>query len=186
MRLRVILNGPPDCDNDTLASRMVEYGFQHKAFKTQLYKDTAEHFGLDLNDFIRRATDRGLKETGYGRRKMTPREMLIYTSEEVIKPQYGEGYFGQAAAGQCLMDEAYLAVFSDGGFREEIFPLVDTYDTLVIFRLHRDGCSFVRDSRDYLGGSRTPTTWNWSPVTSMAGWMSLWTSWTTIWTEKSC
>ena len=156
----VILNGPPNSGKDTLADLLTAYGFKKQEMKARLYEDTANHFDVDLPELKRRATDRILKEEGWYElpydwellQSMSPREALIHTSETVIKPNHGDDYFGLAAAGKCKLDYATLAVFSDGGFEAEIAPLIDAYKNVLIFRLHRDGCTFEGDSRDYLEG----------------------------------
>ena len=165
----IIFNGPPGCGKDTLAELLADEGYKHMAMKTSLYKATATYFNVDLEAFIDQATDRVCKElpwhplrraNGNARpndvgnliHSYTPREALIHVSEDIIKPTYGEDFFGKAAAQSCLNADAQYAVFSDGGFKEEIYPLMDVYQTVFIIQLFRKGCSFANDSRDYLNG----------------------------------
>lgn len=163
MDLAVILNGPPGCGKDTLAEAIGKYNFIHRSFKKQLYIETARHFGVELEAFIAEATDRKRKEMpwfplyqytpqGNLERTLTPREALIYVSEELIKPTEGKDFFGKAAAEACLKDNVRWAVFSDGGFEEEIEPLVEAFGQVVVVRLHREGYTFEGDSRRYLEG----------------------------------
>jgi len=149
-KLCVILNGPPGVGKDTLAERLEAYGFHHQSFKTQLYRDTATHFRVDLDVFKAAATDRELKERPFAPTGISPRDMMIYTSEKVMKPALGEDYYGKAAVQRCIWNDLPLVVFSDGGFKEEILPLQDLYEHVVIFRLHRDGFDFNNDSRSYI------------------------------------
>jgi len=166
--LCMILNGPPGCGKDTLAEGLVArgLGFTKMQFKEALYRATAEHFRVPLREFIHRATDRDAKEIPWCKLRIwceetlkyqhiSPRWALIYTSEAVIKPKHGASYFGQAAAQRCAVDRVTRAVFSDGGFAEEIEPLADLYDQLVVVQLYRDGFTFNNDSRDYVTGPRT-------------------------------
>ena len=160
----VIMNGPPNSGKDTLAFMLEEYGFVKMAFKDQLYIETAKYFGVNLQELIRRASDRVLKEQPWKELEYTisphydesfyrtPRQALILTSENYIKPNQGDDYFGLAAVEACKKRVATMAVFSDGGFASEIKPLADAYKHVVIFRLHRKGCSFEGDSRSYLPG----------------------------------
>ena len=162
MRQCIILNGPPGCGKDTLASLLAErHGFTHMAFKTALYRATATFFNVDIDAFMEQATCRRRKEmpwhpltmyakTGNLIRTFTPREALIHVSEDVIKPNYGNDYFGKAAAQDCLNHKAEYAVFSDGGFAEEILPLIELYDRVYILKLYREGFDFDNDSRDYI------------------------------------
>jgi hypothetical protein len=80
----------------------------------------------------------------------SPRQALIYVSEEVVKPAFGQDYFGRYAA-QRLTPGA-LHIFSDGGFIKEIQPVIDAVgpENLLLVQLHRDGFSFEGDSRRYI------------------------------------
>lgn len=158
----IILNGPPNCGKDTLGAILVEYGFVKHAMKDQLYIDTAKEFGVNLYELVRRASDRELKEEPWLEltlpesdslsRILSPREALIHTSENIIKPTQGDDYFGLAAAEACRVAGDPLVVFTDGGFQAEIAPLLKTFHSVVVFRLQREGCSFEGDSRKYLQG----------------------------------
>lgn len=81
---------------------------------------------------------------------ISPREALIYTSELVYKPKYGKDYFGKCAAES--LSEGVLNVFSDGGFKEEIIPLIDKvgYTNITLVHLYRKHTSFAGDSREYI------------------------------------
>lgn len=153
----VILNGPPHSGKDTLAELLSVFGFKQMAMKTQLYIDTAKYFGIQLEKLIIAASDRELKEHPWQRLKLgnmvlSPRDALIHVSEKCIKPTQGDDYFGKAAARACTEAGAPLVVFSDGGFASEIKPLEEVFREVVIFHLHRAGCSFAGDSRSYLEG----------------------------------
>lgn len=82
--------------------------------------------------------------------RLSVREAMIYTSEVVCKPTFGSNYFGIAAASS--IQEDYINVFSDGGFVEELTPIIDKLgkENVMIVRIHREGCDFSGDSRDYL------------------------------------
>lgn len=155
MKTCVILNGPPGCGKDTIAGVLTGFGFKQAEMKRELYVQTARIFDVDVEELHRRATDRELKEQPW-LGKLSPRDMLIHASEEIIKPCHGKDFFGLAAA-KHLSNEAtfsfgrpFRAVFSDGGFREEIAPLVEKFDSVLIVRLHREGYTFKGDSRSYL------------------------------------
>lgn len=77
----VVLNGPPGCGKDTLANMLSRDGvFVKHQFKDALYEHTAKHFQVDLDKFIKFASDRDLKDSkslaGLGGR--TPRQALIH------------------------------------------------------------------------------------------------------------
>jgi len=148
----VLLNGPPGCGKDTLANLLAEHGFHHHRYKEQLYTDTANYYGVPVEEFRRWATDRILKELVHRALGVSPREAMIHVSESVFKPRYGNAYFGHAAAQRCVQQRSGLAVFSDSGFAEEVTPMQALYDHVVVFRLHREGFTFGSDSRRYLQG----------------------------------
>lgn len=149
----IILNGPPLCGKDTIADKMIENDLAGDFFKLQ-YKDkliklTRVAYSLTEDQWDEIYT-RDRKEVPtpllWGR---SPREALIHMSETVIKPAFGRDYFGKAAADNIQYNK--VNVFSDGGFPEEIAPLIELVGVnhLVVVRLHADGCSYDGDSRSY-------------------------------------
>lgn len=155
-KLGIILNGPPGCGKDTIANLMAG-SCKKRQFKDALYEHTAKHFEIDLDKFIHYASDRDLKDSrslaGLGGR--TPREALIYISEQIFKPRYGNAYFGECEASRLHSlfgnAEGFVnVVYPDGGFEDEITPVESFFDHVVIIRLHRDGFDFSNDSRSYI------------------------------------
>ena len=79
----------------------------------------------------------------------SPRQFMIWISEDVIKPQFGEQYFGRIMA-ENVRDSQVPIIVTDGGFPEEVKPLVSDGIQVNICRLHRTGYTFDGDSRNYL------------------------------------
>lgn len=109
----IILNGPPGVGKDTIANAIVEQGksITHLRFKDQLYRETFELFSsyyrnhnegdtpLTYGEFTKLCTDRVAKETPQAALSdLTPRQALIHTSENVVKPLMGADHYGIAAA----------------------------------------------------------------------------------------
>lgn len=157
----ILLNGPPGCGKDTIsnglwgASDIVGKQFKQMEVKYELFVQVIKYFSLDAHDqkeFYARYDNRAFKEEPWHiLENMSPREAMIHVSERVCKPRYGNNYFGKAAASRLLShwrEGAKLAVFSDGGFREEVQELAKVANLFVV-RLHGRG-DWGNDSRSYL------------------------------------
>ena len=158
LKLVIVLNGPPGVGKDTIARAMTEMlGAPVKLeFKTQLFTELALWSGVPVHELIARNSDRSLKEVPWDKLKgLSVRQALIHVSEDIIKPRYGAGYFGTAAAARAeqVIEAGGVPVFSDGGFNVEIQALASAVGPdvpVLVVRMHRDGCSFDGDSRSYI------------------------------------
>lgn len=152
----LILNGPPGCGKDALASFLVKNvnDSKHLMFKESLYKLALDAAGLQSH-YTELFTDRQLKESiatspfYVAGQKVSPRQWLIHTSENLIKPNFGKSFFGDKAASVIAASNAKLFVFSDGGFKEEVLPLIDVGHVTII-QIKRPNCSYKGDSRNWL------------------------------------
>lgn len=159
----LILNGPPGCGKDALARFLVENvkTAKHLMFKESLYKLSLDAAGLQSH-YTELFTDRQLKESVttspfyVAGQKVSPRQWLIHISENLIKPNFGKSFFGDKAASIVEASNAKLFVFSDGGFKEEILPLI-AVGHVTIIQIKRPGCSFEGDSRDWLHSNMFPS-----------------------------
>lgn len=149
----VIFNGPPGSGKDEAAAWFKRRGFAHLSFKHYLFRETIAEFGVDTIWFMDGYNNRDIKETPESElRGMSRREAMIHTSEDVIKPKYGKSYFGNKVADEVDIDREY--VVSDGGFIEELEPLIEKIgvENIILVQLVRDGCSYSTDSRRYFNG----------------------------------
>jgi hypothetical protein len=113
----------------------------------------AEHVGFDQLALLEQNKDK----EGYGcLEAVTPRDILIALSEDVIKPLCGQEYFGRVA----MMRLVYLIekhgaecfIASDGGFAVELDPIIRFFGSgnVFVINLCREGCTYESDSRGYL------------------------------------
>ena len=154
----IILNGPPGSGKDTIADFIAaEFNADHLRFKTKLYAITALINNIKLDTFMRYASDKDTKDSVELARGLTARQLLIETSENVIKPYYGKDYFGNDVGDSILTSDKSLFVLSDGGFPEELSSMIAAgrlnRSDVVIVKLYRNGCNFDNDSRSYFDES---------------------------------
>jgi len=148
----------------------------HREFKHSLFKITADMLGISVKDFLK-GYDMSIEDycnnyspfdnyfylsQGYtwwkdvplyrvgAKERLSKRQALIHTSENIIKPNFGEDAFGKMFVNN-LPEEGVVFV-SDGGFKEEILPIIDHIgkENLLIIRINREGYDFSNDSRNYL------------------------------------
>lgn len=143
----IIMNGPPRSGKDRAAKFLCyKYGWNHMEFKHQLFVETCERFGVSLDWFMENY-DMNKDEQQAELEGMSKRQALIDTSENNIKLSKGKDYFGVCSANNLIVG---VNVFSDGGFVEELTPIVEKSDSVIIVQIYRPGCSFDNDSRNYI------------------------------------
>lgn len=155
MKKLVLFNGPPSSGKDTAADYIAEkYNTGHHRMKDPLYILTAMLNLYNLEDFKRVAMDEKLKDTELLVRDMTARQLLIETSERVVKPFYGKDWFGKAVAKNIAESGDEIVVMSDCGFTDEVYAIIDTFELkqqdVLLVRIHRNGYDFGNDSRNYI------------------------------------
>lgn len=150
----IVFNGPPRSGKDQSCHFLVERGFEHLSFKKLLFEKTIEYYGVDEGWFMEGYEDRSVKERKEEKLdNLSRRDAMIFVSEKVYKPKYGSDIFGVECAKNIEVGKDYC--FSDGGFSEEIMPIINKCGTenICLVQLTRDGCDFSTDSRRYLNGN---------------------------------
>lgn len=154
----ILMNGPPDAGKDYATSKLVAAtGADHREFKNTLHNIAIAMTGLDRDRYFEIYNNKVWKEDPHPELLgMSPRGLLIWISEEVCKPKFGEEFFGMPAAGSVNPEVG--AVFSDSGFPEEVGPIARKVgaENIYVVRFSREGCSFEGDSRDYLKAEDCP------------------------------
>jgi len=153
----LLLNAPSGAGKDTIGKCLQDtYGCELKAFKTALYQSAYPFTNCNnYGQFIHYCTDRVLKEkrSGYFR-GMSPRDFLIYISESITKPHFGDQFFGEKSA-KSITNTAFESgvVFTDSGFEEEVHPLAKEFgeNNLCVVQFVGQGSEdFSGDSRDFI------------------------------------
>lgn len=149
----IIFNGPPSTGKTDLCDALLRHFgdgiVRHQQFKHQLFYAVCEHYGISYSELMLNYTEEKKNIPLEVLENQSPRQAMIFVSENIIKPRYGRDYFGQQAAKS--IEEGRINVFSDGGFVEEMKPVYDASDHFLIVQLYRDGCTFEGDSRSYIG-----------------------------------
>ena len=152
----IFLNGPRHSGKDT-AANFIYAAFplsRLRKFSTPLKASVAAMFNIDPR------LVREFEEVGSSA-KLVPRkellgmswvEALIWLSEDVLKPKFGKQFFGHIMLQQLAgAQPGHLSVITDSGFADEAFPVIKAFgaSNCHLFQLHRLGCTFDGDSRDY-------------------------------------
>lgn len=149
----IIFNGPPGSGKDEAASYYKKLGYKHLSFKHVLFEETISFFGVDKKWFMDGYNNRAVKEQPEDLLEgMSRREAMIYVSEEITKPTLGQDIFGVSVANE--IEDGVDYVISDGGFVEELVPLINRVGTenILLVQLTREGCDYSSDSRRYFNG----------------------------------
>lgn len=162
----LLLNAPPGAGKDYAAMRIsYALGCEGRSFKAPMFEIAKAITGLTHEEFFNIYDDRDKKELPqlefHG---LSPREFMIWISEDVIKPKFGNDFFGAASANACNPDTG--AVFSDSGFASEVFPLACRFgaENIYVCQFTRNGKVFGKsDSREYLKANELPEGVNFLP-----------------------
>lgn len=150
----ILLNGPPGCGKDTIG-RIISSacGALEEKFASPL-KQSVPHIYDIKPSFWRNNMDiHGVKDQPHPLLfDKSPRDVQIAISEALLKPLHGEDVFGKIMANKLNASAAVNIVITDSGFQAEAEHLVDVFgpDSIMVWNIHRKGCSFDGDSRDWV------------------------------------
>ncbi len=149
----IYLNGPPSVGKDTIGLALHhDFHCTIHRFKEQLITLVLEVYNVSRAEFLELYKNKESSTPLLGGR--SPRQALIHMSEEVIKPAFGDAYFGQATARSIDLEDIKEGgiVMTDCGFATEVNEVVKAYPDRkhILVRLGRAGCNFKLDSRSYI------------------------------------
>lgn len=170
----VIFNGPPRSGKDTLARmvadhmdscvkvpvkedslslplRLIAYGMVSRTYNCDSYEDFKKEFFPRLN--------------------RTGRELMIDASEKFLKVCYGQPVMADLLVMRNQNFDGVLLI-RDGGFQLEVDTLASIVgvENVYIVRMHREGCDFSQDSREYVSAKNPKhqmQTWNNSDLADL-------------------
>lgn len=158
----VVFNGPPSSGKDTFTHYLMAHtGVIHAAFKNRLIEIALAISGVDSLTWERWYSadkEKGRDEL-WG---LSCRAFLIKVSERMIKPHFGQSYFGECEAKNIRRYPNEFKecgfCFSDSGFNAELAEVVKEAgpENVIVVQLHRSGTSFKGDSRAYLNRQDFP------------------------------
>lgn len=152
----VVFNGPPFSGKDTVAEMLAKYmdsritapvrqsslSWPLRVLAYAMTSFKGEYDGPDYAQF---------KETYFEQFGRNGRELMIDVSERFLKQCYG----------QPIMAQMFLArnanfpgvnLIRDGGFQVEVSTMIAALGpkNVYVVRMHREGCDFSNDSREYI------------------------------------
>jgi hypothetical protein len=148
----VLVNGPPRSGKDTLASELSRrLKYTPVKFASPLYNTVQAMFGLDP-DLWAALYERYKEQPSPLLEGLSPRQAMIWVSEKIVKPTFGDSFYGRALYNRLVYFNISRAIVSDSGFQEEAGVLLHLLgkQAIRLIRLHRSGTSFHGDSRGYI------------------------------------
>lgn len=162
----ILFNGPPSCGKDTAARHLYDNWFDLGISPDEVHFD---RMSMPIKAAFAGMTNTELDEFGnnltYEKTKdqsllilqgKSYRQWQIDFSETLMKPCYGEDVFARLFQDRCAKDSrSGWCLVPDCGFQIEAQTLSrNLLHKVFLIRVHRDGCDFSNDSREYLDAHR--------------------------------
>lgn len=158
-----LFNGPPGCGKDAACAEIIRLDPEtiYAYYKEWLYEKSAEILNIEQSFWQKICQDVVLKDMPF-LKQMTgkyesPRELLIKVAESILKPTFGRDCIA-AKMVERLKEKVkdldhYTVVVPDLGFPEELALIQENFPdaNIILVHIKRPGCSYVNDSRNYVG-----------------------------------
>lgn len=171
--LVVIFNMTPRSGKDTAVNYMKgiwEGAVHHLSFKDMLIEATIKFFNVSRdwwdNDYdaphdnqrsiVKWKKDLPCPELMLNCQPISKRQALGHVSENVLKPLFGKGIFGHQVADR--LDPFNVNMISDGGFSEELIPIIEKSHVLILKR-DRTGNGWQGDTRGWISHPDAKEVW---------------------------
>ena len=174
----ILINGPIECGKSKAVEVLkAQYPLMERRCKDKLFELVPIIFNITPKRYWEIYNDRSLKEvplpdfrvtyaaavalrsvtgedsihltTDHRYSYLSVREAMIYVSEVLCKPSFGQDYFGVARADSILEDE--IAIDDSTGFAEELPPTIRKLgqENILLIRVRGRG-SYTGDSRNFI------------------------------------
>lgn len=153
----ILINGPKTSGKDYTAELIHDHHHDEVKklkFATPLYEAVRSMFQIEPLHWEWMYNNQ--KETPFAELfGMTPRQALIWISEDIMKPKFGTNVMGIIAATaveNAISEGLDVITFSDSGFDSEAKVIVDKFgaENVQLIRIYAQGCDFTGDSRGYV------------------------------------
>jgi len=156
----ILFNSPANSGKDFAVEYLSkQYRVFPFSFKQKLIEITKDIYSLTDEDiaFFSSREQKELRQHKLIGRSW--RQALIHVSEDVIKPAFGDEYFGTSAVKYIQQNSKNeIVACGDCGFVAEINPLITAFgaENMFLVRIESEGCSFDGDSRTYVDHPEIP------------------------------
>lgn len=149
-------NGPPRCGKDTMARMLAEYMDSRitlpvREINLNLPLRKIAYAMVGFTGSMEGADYEAFKVKWFSSLDRTGRQLLIEVSENFLKPTYGQGVLADLLFEQTAGFHG-VGLLRDCGFQCEVDPLARLlgFRKIYVARIHREGCDFSNDSREYV------------------------------------
>ncbi len=148
----ILFNGPPRCGKDTAANYVWTHVNNSRLFKISQPIKSAVQAAFGLTDAQVKQLEATKDEPNALLFNSSYRDVQISFSEDWAKEKFGINVFGRLAMRHVQASFSSVFICSDSGFAYETVPLIKLVgpSNVLLFRIHRDGCTFDNDSRSYI------------------------------------
>lgn len=154
----VAFNGPPRSGKDTLAAMVVDamerqIDFAPAIFLESLSNPLRSIACAMVNRLYSAESYEAFKEEYFERLDRTGRQLMIDASESFLKPTYGQTIMADLLIQRVRgYPQNSLVLVRDSGFQVEVDPLIQEFgsDNVLVVQVHRQGCDFQNDSREWV------------------------------------
>lgn len=153
MKIAILFNGPKYCGKDTAAAALTKaFGEDSAVFRFTVPVKEETHRRYGLNVPFDRYEDRTIKDTPlpeFG--GLSPRQAYIQVGDS-LRAEFGPDVVTDMLCERIRNSRVSIVINPDCGGNGEAEGIVDElgYEQVIVFRIHKDGCDYAGDCRDWV------------------------------------